>query len=190
MDTDRSPTLTVEIIRVSTFFGKKVIAKGVDIPVPSAEGDIAYNLKSSLKSTKLWIHWKFTESTSLNIVTEPEAVSSDAANTETLSVSHLNDLAKNTQPEDSSENSLTKVMGYVNIFVDIGSNIADVHPIAKAAFIILTAGQKILQGQLDQSSKVKELWKTIATTLDFMGEAEPLAKIRGLEKHTIIAEAT
>ncbi|KAG5633918.1 hypothetical protein H0H81_004418, partial [Sphagnurus paluster] len=78
---------------------------------------------------------------------------------------------------------LTQVMGYVKILVDIGGSIADVHPYAKAVFTVLTAGQTILQDQLDRFAKVQQLWKIIAETLDFIDDAEPLTKVIKLEKH-------
>lgn len=39
----------------------------------------------------------------------------------------------------------------------------------------------MLKKQQDLDKKVKSLWDTISNTLDFMNEAEPLTKIKGME---------
>ena len=46
---------------------------------------------------------------------------------------------------------------------------------------VLTNNTQVLKKQQDLDKKVKSLWDTISSTLDFMNEAEPLTKIKGME---------
>ncbi|KAG5634919.1 hypothetical protein H0H81_000322 [Sphagnurus paluster] len=131
-----------------------------------------YDLKSSSqKKIKLVLHWEI-DIKEMNIFTVNEFAigKPPVGNDGQVQVPHTN-------------KSLVQVMGYVEKLVDIGDKIAEVHPYATTAWKILKAGQEILQGQLDRYTKVQQLWEVIAETLDFMNEANPLAKIKGLEKH-------
>ncbi|KAG5635400.1 hypothetical protein H0H81_011392, partial [Sphagnurus paluster] len=191
----------VEIVRVSKFFGKKVIAKWDDITVPSVGDDTTETYVKS--KIQLFFAWKITGANSNETVTAPPIMSTEVAHTPEVpgpdpiepvkgTIAHLNQFINAAQPAIGSDGKpqipglntqLTKVMGYVKKLVDIGGHIAEVHPYAKVAFTILTAGQTILQAQIDCLTKVQQLWDTIADALDFMNDVEPLTKITGHEKH-------
>ncbi|KAG5635373.1 hypothetical protein H0H81_011482 [Sphagnurus paluster] len=197
-----SSNCVIEIVRVSKLFGKKVIARSDDIVLPSAGADTAqtYTFKSKIQ---LFLTWKVTVHDSEQTVTAPLATSTNVSDTpevpdpvpvepEKGTIAHLNQTITAAQPAVGSDGKpqipglntqLTKVMGYVKKLVDIGGHIAEVHPYAKVAFMILTAGQTILQNQIDCCIKVQQLWDTIADALNFMNDVEPLTKISGHEKH-------
>ncbi|KAG5635675.1 hypothetical protein H0H81_010433, partial [Sphagnurus paluster] len=198
-DLGSSSSCVIEIIRVSKFFGKKVIAKWDDIVVPSggADNTETYNFKSKIQ---LFLTWKVTSVDSDQTVTisaasdnlAPEVPDPDPVEPAKGTIAHLNQVIAAAQPAVGDDGKLQipglntqlmQVMAYVKTLVQIGGHLADVHPYAKVVFTILTAGQSVLQAQIDCLTKVQHLWNTIAGALDFMNDVEPLTKIAGHEKH-------
>ncbi|KAG6888389.1 hypothetical protein C0995_008710, partial [Termitomyces sp. Mi166 len=72
------------------------------------------------------------------------------------------------------------VMSYLQRFVEIGGVVAEVHPYAKTVWGLITIGYRVLQTQYDQDNKVKDLWDTVCTTIEFLNEAEPLQFVKHL----------
>ncbi|KAG5650333.1 hypothetical protein H0H81_012567, partial [Sphagnurus paluster] len=161
-----NPILSVEVIGVSRFFGKKVIAKQ-NIQVPSNEGKIegVYDLQPSNKQIKLHLEWKIVTNDSeisgevhVPHVATAAATSTPAAIIDTQTTSSpghglagINQLVIDLHPEVGSDGDvetphvngrLSKVMGYVKFLVENGEKIAEIHPFANAAFKVLIAGQK------------------------------------------------
>ncbi|KAG5649506.1 hypothetical protein H0H81_003393, partial [Sphagnurus paluster] len=141
---ESSMSCVVEIVRVSKFFGKKVIAKWDDITVPSVGDDTTETYVKS--KIQLFFAWKITGANSNETVTAPPIMSTEVAHTPEVpgpdpiepvkgTIAHLNQFINAAQPAIGSDGKpqipglntqLTKVMGYVKKLVDIGGHIAEV----------------------------------------------------------------
>ncbi|KAF5375522.1 hypothetical protein D9615_009222 [Tricholomella constricta] len=189
----------------------KLADSDVSIPPECFERDLeqTYNLKSSANRTQLVVLWSAagtdaaspgagaTTDTEVTPDVKASPVESSLMPTEEKSMTAqdtvstlqgLDTMVGHAHPgafrDSGTHTRLATVIGYVGILVNLGDAIAEAHPIANAAWKVLTASQKILQGQIERDEKVQQLWGTIVDTLDFMKDAEPLDKIRGLEKTT------
>ncbi|KAG5641952.1 hypothetical protein DXG03_003922, partial [Asterophora parasitica] len=185
-------TFSINIVRESRWFGRKVIAKLEDVVIPpgSFEKAIAttHHLRSSSKNVKVDINWSPVVVTdeapaaaeasiaTTKVDVSPPPVTSDEATTVPIStIKDVQDILEKRGPANSrSIDRLETVLNYVGVLVKIGDQLTEVHPIAKAVWTIFEA-------QLEREAKVRELWDIIIDTLDFMEEAEPLKKVRGLE---------
>ncbi|KAG5639893.1 hypothetical protein DXG03_002562, partial [Asterophora parasitica] len=202
-------TFSVNIVRESRWFGRKVIARLEDVVIPSdsLEKAIAttHDLRSSSKNAKVVINWSpaavidtvsaAAETSIANVDASPYVrlpVSSDEAVTApTRTIEDVQNILDNrNSPTSRSIDRLAIVLGYVGVLVKIGDQVAEVHPIAKAVWTVIKASHEIFKSQLEREAKIRDLWDIIIDTLDFMKEAEPLKKVRGLEKtvHAIMLQ--
>ncbi|KAG5640181.1 hypothetical protein DXG03_000698, partial [Asterophora parasitica] len=163
------------------------LASGAYTDVVSAT---THDLQSSSKNAKVVINWSpaavtdeasaaaETSIANSNVATSPSVqlslTSNQAATVPTPTINDIKEnLEKRNPPNSRSTDRLATVLGFVGVLV---------HPIAKAVSTVLNASYKVFEAQLEREAKVRELWDVIIDTLDFMEEAEPLKKVRGLEK--------
>ncbi|KAG5634334.1 hypothetical protein DXG03_005969, partial [Asterophora parasitica] len=157
-----------------------------------------HDLQSSSKNAKVAINWSpaavidkvsaAAETSIANVDASPYVrlpVSSDeAVMVPTRTIEDVQNIFDNrNSPTSRSIDRLAIVLHYVGILVEIVDQVAEVHPIAKAVWTIF-------KSQLEREAKIRDLWDIIIDTLDFMKEAEPLKKVRGLEKtvHAIMLQ--
>ncbi|KAJ7328358.1 hypothetical protein DFH08DRAFT_815860 [Mycena albidolilacea] len=86
------------------------------------------------------------------------------------------------------ESGLNAVVKGLEVILDIGDELAEINPYAKAAWKILTFVRKAVEKQQDMDEKVLELVRTMAEVYSFVDDVESLEKVKRLKD--IVVEIT
>ncbi|KAJ7584026.1 hypothetical protein C8J56DRAFT_952444 [Mycena floridula] len=103
-----------------------------------------------------------------------DAVESASKTLQTPSSSSFGTTLVDTVTSSATSTALPAVIGCVEKAIKLGDVLAEVHPYAKVAWLVLMSIPKTLIHQLDRDRKIQELWATAADMLSFLQEAQPV----------------